>query len=367
MANNAPNHQNTAEIFIDGQTLADFLKQTDTKERIKTATFLIETIQDSETSHGATEIDSSSITLALDSLIGDLKSWINCSNPKVASLTLDLVSLIVDVSESNERCFHIFIKDLVSLLVPRLSDKKQEIRSSIICLLNNFVLASSESQAQAIQNGHGSHGLDNEASSQNLVERILSEAQNCSKIPLVLQSVFQLLQDILKDDNVRPYLTSLARLIPFVLQQYATSSNFQTREEALECLLLIYSFTGQKMKNDILKRAKAGGYDHAKMDSLYRKLENTLILDDRGPGGANNGPVQMVANGNTSTAISSNNVATTGSKSKIIQNGSKIPFSSNLNLKNNSSSSLQSSSSSNKNDASVTGQHDRDSMLFWVV
>ena len=210
------------------------------------------------------------------------------------------------------------------MLVPRLSDKKQDVRSSIICLLNNFILASIDYHE-----------------AQDLLEQCLQEGEKCSKIPLAVQSVCLLFQDVVENPDIRPHI-SISKLVPFVLQQYATSANLASREEAVKCLLLFYSHTGLKMKNDIVKRAKSSGYDIGKMDSLYRKFENTVVL-------------AAGDSGSTATRASSK-------PSASAQPRKKLPFSSNT-LKNPSSSSLQSSNGSGKQaDVSSTGAYDIDAI-----
>ena len=327
--------------LIDGQTLIDHLSETDTIKRIKNAENLIEAIQLSET--GQTSIDTSSITQNLSNILPFLKSWINCSNPKVSLAILDLISLIADSAESETKQFIIFLKEITVILFNKLSDKRHEVRASIICLLNNFITVAVDT---------------NEA--QSIIESCEYQAKNNNKIPLIIQSYFVLLQDVYEKPEVRKNIV-ISRLIPFVLQQYANTSSLDTKKEALNCIVLFYKFTGNRLKNDIVKRSKNHGYDLQRMDVLYRHLAEESPFVEDNSANINEGPAY--------TSMSSTG-SRPGSKQTDYSNGGlKSSSRGVISGKKSSTSSLHSAGSShqnNKQDLLSSGAYDKDSMVWGV-
>lgn len=209
-----------------------------------------------------------------------------------------MISLITDISNSSSKNYILFLSDLINLLIPRLSDKKQDVRSSIVLLLSNFIFNSIEyDQAQ------------------NLIDKCLNDVLKYLKVPFIVQSMLQLLQELVKEKAIRRNI-SVSRMLPFVLEQYATSLNITTKTEALNTLLLFYQFTGQKLKQDVIKRAKA--YDFNKMDSLYRQFENMQVIEDHTTSTTHvNGVDEEMQHETNTNNYNSNKILMNGHKSKL--------------------------------------------------
>lgn len=122
---------------IDGATLVKLLKTTTVTDRIKNGNYLLEVLQDES---GEYYIDERSISNSLDYLTDSLKSWVGCSNPKVAMMALDIVSLVADAVNNNSKHYLLFLQELTETIVANLGNKSKEIRTSLVYLLKNFLL-----------------------------------------------------------------------------------------------------------------------------------------------------------------------------------------------------------------------------------
>lgn len=232
---------------LDGAALIKLLETTSTSARLQNADFIVQTLL----SEDPNAVDDRSITAALDYISSYIKSWLNCANPKVASKTLDVISLLGDRGDNKSRQFLIFLREITECLVGKLTDKRQEFRESVLILLHNFLLVTVDT-----------------GDAQSIVECVINSANNHSKHPQVQQWVLIFIRKNYDDATVRANIT-VSRFLPYIVCQYATSSNSSVKEESLKTLCLIYKHNGSRVQSDIVKRfEREADYERQRLEPL---------------------------------------------------------------------------------------------------